>query len=87
MILVAGTGLRSASHNAIIMVHASSDDSEGPFSGDRKSLRRYERLWKENSDLPADWSPMTRDKAYYLTPEEALAMDIIDELPADQEPR
>ncbi len=29
---------------------------------------------------------MTRDKAYYLTPEKALAMDIIDELPADQEP-
>ena len=45
-----------------------------------KSNRRYERLWREKTDLPEDWFPMTRDEAYYLTPEEALEMGIIDEV-------
>jgi len=80
MILAAGTGVRSASRNAIIMVHANAFDSQEPFSIEMKSNRRYERLWREKTDLPEDWFPMTRDEAYYLTPEEAVEMGIIDEV-------
>jgi hypothetical protein len=38
------------------------------------------------TDLPEDWFPMTGDEAYYLTPEEAVEMNIIDELSVAEAP-
>ena len=78
MILAAGTGTRYASKNSIIMVHANVDDSFEEYSYDRLYRKRYERLFRRNSELPDDWYPMTRDTRYYLSPDEALEFGLVD---------
>jgi ATP-dependent Clp protease protease subunit len=80
LILAAGTGTRYATTNSIIMVHTSFDDSEEPYSYDRLSLARYEEMWKSTADIPEEWFPMTSYDAYYLTPEEAKEMGLVDEI-------
>jgi len=80
LILTSGTGRRLATQNAILMVHASMDDSEAQYSFDRLAKRRYERVWRNTAALPEDWFPMTSGAAYYLTPHEALEFELIDEI-------
>jgi ATP-dependent Clp protease protease subunit len=80
MILAAGTGIRRATENAIIMVHANVEESSEAFSFERHARERYERLWSEQADLPDEWFPMTQDTMYYLSAEEALRFGIIDEI-------
>jgi ATP-dependent Clp protease protease subunit len=80
LVLSAGTGRRYATENSVLMIHTNLDDSLDEFSYDRLALQRYERLWKETAGLPADWFPMTTDRRYYLDPDEAVAMGIVDEI-------
>ena len=82
MVLTAGSGRRTATPNTILMVHAHepSDDF------DRLDIARDEKLWRENSSLPEDWYPMTAEKEYYLTAEQALNYKIIDEIMSPNKP-
>lgn len=80
LVLVAGTGQRSAAENSILMVHANLEDSVKPHSYERIDKARYEKLWRDHSKLPGNWFPMTSDKAYYLTPQEALEYAVIDKI-------
>lgn len=80
MILSAGTGTRYSTDSAILMVHATMEDSEEPFSHGRIGLERYERLWHQTAALPEDWFPLLAESLYYLTPEEALEYGMIDEI-------
>jgi ATP-dependent Clp protease protease subunit len=78
LILVAGTGERYATDDAIIMVHASLADSSEDFTYDRLALARYEKVFLSNAQLPADWYPMTSDETYYLNADQALELQMID---------
>jgi len=79
LILAAGTGRRSATPNAVLMIHASLDeDSRHPYSYERLALERYERVWHDHANLPADWFPMIGGEEYYLSPQEALQFKLID---------
>lgn len=80
MILVAGTGRRTATRNAIIMVHANSVDDDQQYTYEGLETERYRRLWQEHASLPDEWYPMTNDDEYYLSAEESLEFDIIDEI-------
>ncbi len=80
MILTSGTGTRRATENAIIMVHADLGDSTEEYSFERLSRKRYERVWTETSELPDEWFPMTDGASYYLSPDEALELGVIDEI-------
>jgi ATP-dependent Clp protease, protease subunit len=80
LVLVAATGRRTAMQDTIMMVHANLDDSNEPYSYDRLAKARYEKLWHEHSTLPEAWFPMTADKMYYLSPQEALDYKVIDEV-------
>ncbi len=83
LVLAASSGQRTATKNTIIMVHANLGNSKDPYSFARIAKARYEKLWREHSTLPKGWFPMTKDKAYYLTPREALRYGIIDEVVAN----
>jgi ATP-dependent Clp protease protease subunit len=79
LILAAGTGRRSATPNAVLMIHASLDeDPTQPYSYERLALDRYERVWHEHANLPEDWFPMVGGEEYYLSPQEALQFKLID---------
>lgn len=81
MILVAGTGRRTATQNAIIMVHANSIDDDTKYSYDGLETDRYHRLWREHASLPDEWYPMTNDdKEYYLDAEQSRELNIVDEI-------
>lgn len=81
LILAAGTGERYATPNAVLMIHASLDeDPKRPYSYERLALERYERVWRERTDLPDDWFPMVGGEEYYLSPQEALQFKLIDQI-------
>jgi ATP-dependent Clp endopeptidase proteolytic subunit ClpP len=88
LILAAGTGRRYATPNAVLMIHASLDeDSKHPYSYERLALDRYERVWRERAKLPDEWFPMIGGEEYYLSPQEALQFQLVDEIvPAPRGP-
>ncbi len=81
LILAAGTGRRYSTPNAVLMIHASLDQgSKASYSYERLALQRYERIWRNRTELPDSWFPMTGGEEYYLSPREALDFRIIDEI-------
>jgi ATP-dependent Clp protease protease subunit len=81
LILAAGTGRRYATPDSVLMIHASLDeDSKHPYSYERLALERYERVWHERANLPDEWFPMVGGEEYYLSPQEALQFNLIDEI-------
>lgn len=80
LILAAGTGRRFATDDAILMVHANLDDSTEEYSFERIDRARYENVWRQVTELPESWFPMTEDRSYYLTAQEALRFGVVDEV-------
>jgi len=80
LILAAGTGTRSASPNSVIMIHANLSASTRAFSYGPAARQRYESLLRERCDLPRKWFPLTDDKLYYLSAEQALELGVVDEI-------
>lgn len=80
MILAAGTGVRRALPNSVIMVHVVEEDSGDSLSYEYQSRRRSEDFWQRHARLPGDWYPMIGDVEYYLEPADALKYGIIDEV-------
>jgi len=80
VILAAGTGTRAATPNAILSVHANSDEGGDALSYERLSRERLERHFRQNATLPPEWFPLTGDKTYYLTPEEAVKYGLVDRI-------
>jgi len=80
MILVGATGKRYATSTSVIMVHANSEPAEKGETKiyDNLDLDRLETLWRSRSHLPQEWYPLTGDKEYYLTAQEALKYGVID---------
>jgi len=80
LILASATGKRRATENAMIMIHANIDSNKREFSHDYHYQRLYERTWKEQTELPEKWFPMTSDKAYYFNAEKAVELKVIDSI-------
>jgi ATP-dependent Clp protease protease subunit len=80
LVLTSATGRRTAAPNAIVMIHANLGTSSEPYSYEKLAQDRYESLYREYSALPESWFPMTEDKMYYLSAQEALDFKIIDEV-------
>lgn len=78
MILVAGTGHRTAHRNSSIMIHAGLSEDESSQSQGRVDNLRLRRLWRERAKLPEDWVTQVDEDFYYLDAEEALAKGLID---------
>jgi ATP-dependent Clp endopeptidase proteolytic subunit ClpP len=80
LILVSGTGKRYAYDKSIIMVHTNVDSSSKEYSFDKIYTQWYESIFHENCQLPDSWFPMTDNKTYYLSAQEALKFKIIDRI-------
>ena len=51
-----------------------------PPQGDPLTNVRFERAWRAMSNLPEEWFPLTEEAMYYLSPEQAMRFEIIDEI-------
>ena len=80
MILACATGTRYAYPNSLIMIHSNLEESQEPYSSEMLDTIRVERFWKASAKLPDHWFPLTGDKEYYLSAQEAREFDIIDEI-------
>jgi ATP-dependent Clp protease protease subunit len=80
LILAAATGKRYATENTVLMIHTNLDDAEDSDSYERLIRERYERVYRERTSLPEEWYPMTDDESHYLSPRQALAFGLIDEV-------
>lgn len=80
VVLASGTGLRSATRNAMISVHANLEPGDDPDSYERISRERFERHFREHAKLPETWFPLTGDRELYLTPERAIEHGLIDSI-------
>ena len=78
LVLAAGTGQRTVSPNALVMVHANREDSSEPYSFGRLSVQRFDRFYREHARLPEEWYPLTGDRTYYLSPREAVEFGLAD---------
>ncbi len=82
VILTSATGLRIASRNAQIMVHA---DLDVPTSAEKNNEEAMNRervgaLYKKRAHLPDNWYPLTGGKKYYISAQSAHVYGIIDEI-------
>jgi ATP-dependent Clp protease protease subunit len=80
-LLMSGTGKRLATSNTIISVHINTHSgNEHKFAFDFVNNLRIKNFWNKNPNLPKEWYLINGDKTFYLTPKEAIAFGIIDEI-------
>jgi ATP-dependent Clp protease protease subunit len=78
LILMSGTGHRSATPNALISLHASFFSDEGVDSHGALERARVEGLMRDKANLPDSWFPYEDDASHYFTAQRALELAIID---------
>ncbi len=79
VVLVAGTGKRSASPNAVLSVHANLGHSTDPYAYDHHEEARVEAHFRRYAKLPESWYPLSGDSEhYYFNADDAKAMGVID---------
>ena len=88
VVLASGTGTRSAFPSSSIMVHII--DAPQNFRADatyneEEQIRNVEReFWTRYTDLPTEIFSVEVETEFYLTPEQALAFGIIDEIVSER---
>jgi ATP-dependent Clp protease protease subunit len=78
LVLMAGTGSRSATPNTLISLHANFYETDAPDSLGALERGRVERLMRSKAKLPEGWFPYEDDASYYFSAEDALEHAIID---------
>lgn len=86
LILAAGTGTRSATPNAILSVHVNDVVREDPaeYSYSRYELARFRAVYERYTQAPREWFEEPGDNQYYFDADEALRMELIDEIAQPQ---
>jgi ATP-dependent Clp protease protease subunit len=87
LLLCSGTGVRAASKNSTIMFHEMSSGIYGKSSDMKANVQHMEKLedilvsiMSENSKKDRKFWKETTIKDYYLSPEEALQLGVIDSI-------
>ena len=82
VILTSATGLRIASRNAQIMVHANLDVPTGAEKNNEEAMNRerINALYQKRAHLPDNWFPLTGGKKYYISAKAAHVYGLIDEI-------
>jgi len=81
IVLVAGTGTRSAHPNAILSVHANLDHDSTEYTHERYNEARMEAHFRRFAKLPEAWYPLSGEpEHYYFDPTEAIEIGVIDRI-------
>ena len=86
LIIAGGTGTRRALPHAILSLHFNLDEGDDAWSRERANRMRAEEFWRRVADLPPEFFPVTGDRQFYLSAEEALRLKVVDEI-VDLHPR
>ncbi len=82
-ILAAGTGKRYVGESAIVMIHLLEyDDSTSEYDYNRVNDSRDRRFWRKHANLPTEWF-QSGEEWYYLLPEQAIELGVVDEIVAN----
>ncbi|TWU00671.1 ATP-dependent Clp protease proteolytic subunit [Botrimarina colliarenosi] len=80
VILAAATGKRAATPNTLLSVHVNDFEPGDDFDVDRRELDRFRDVYRRYTDVPESWFDGTGDNQWYLNAEQALKMELIDEI-------
>jgi ATP-dependent Clp endopeptidase proteolytic subunit ClpP len=80
MILAAGTGVRHAYPFSSIMFHAGLYEDDGDHGQCTMDNRRLVAFWERHARLPSDWLHTREEKTYFLGPEKALELGLVDQI-------
>lgn len=80
MILAAGTGIRTAYENSVIMFHAGLGEPDDEFGENQIKNKREILFWQSTARLPHDWVNQLEDRSYFLDAEQALQYEIVDKV-------
>ncbi|MEO0530377.1 MAG: ATP-dependent Clp protease proteolytic subunit [Planctomycetota bacterium] len=85
VVLAAATGTRSAMPNTVLSVHVNDywrgDDD---YDADVQELARFRRVYQQFTRVPKEWFDEPGDQQYYFDAEQALRMELIDEIAEPQ---
>jgi len=85
LILAAGTGVRRALPNSLIVVEVQAESSgDGGLPFQDKYWQRMKKFWRLHARFPEDTISLVQEGEYTLTPEEALNCGLIDEISSRQ---
>lgn len=80
MILAAGTGTRYAYPYSSIMFHGGLYEDDGDYGENAIDNQRLIDFWEAHAHLPAEWLHGQGEQAFFVGPQDALKMDIVDEI-------
>ncbi|NIM93099.1 MAG: SLATT domain-containing protein [Anaerolineales bacterium] len=79
-ILMSGTGVRKIAQDSRMMIHTHAYPYDGdPYSNNTILYEREREFFRKNSAIPLDWIGR-EEKFYYLTPEQAITYQLVDEI-------
>lgn len=81
IIVAAGTGIRSAYPNALMMVHDNlSESGFERFNLDDHENKRLQTFWQQYPKIPESWFTLAGDETYFLDAGQALEFGLIDQI-------
>lgn len=80
MLLAAGTGVRYAYPFSSIMFHGGLYNDDGDHGQSTMDNRRLVAFWERHARLPPDWLDTREEKTYFLGPEKALELGLVDQI-------
>lgn len=84
MVLAAGTGVRYAYPFSSIMFHAGLYDGDGEYGENTVDNGRLVSFWERHARIPAEWLHCRDEKTYFMGPEKALEVGLVDEILTDE---
>ncbi|MGL4513772.1 MAG: ClpP family protease [Lacipirellulaceae bacterium] len=80
VVLAAATGKRIVTPSTVLSVHVNAYEPLGEFDIDEHDLRRFRDVYLRYTRVPEEWLDEEGDNQYYLDAEQALDMDLVDEI-------
>jgi len=80
MILAAGTGVRYAYPFSSIMLHVGLYKGDGDFGENTTDNHRLIAFWERHARIPPDWLHARSEETYFLGPEKALELGLVDQI-------
>lgn len=79
-ILAAGTGGRYAGESSVVMIHLLGyEELTSEYDFDQVNETRDRRFWAKHATLPTEWFE-AGEEWYYLLPEKAVELGVVDEI-------
>lgn len=80
VVLAAATGTRAATPNTLLSIHVNDFQPGDDMEMDTRELTRFRDLYRRYTKVPEEWFEQNGDNQWYLDPEQALGLGLIDEI-------